>query len=102
MKSKVYTPPVRPDVIDPGTFWATVGEIHRSDGHGPGEKQWACEMFMYHNAEVAAREAAETWWQETDQSGDCEISIVLEGHGGSRETFRMRVGVVVTAWVVKA
>lgn len=101
MSKKTYVAPVKPDVIEPGTFWATVAEIHQSDGHGPGEKQWACEMFMYHDAEFAAREAGETWWQETDQSQDCELTIALEASGGKRELFRMRVGMVIKARLLR-
>ena len=90
----------KPTDMNPGEWWATVAEVHEADGNGPGERTWSCEMLGYGCLESAALDAATTWWEETDQSQRCEVSIRLEDHAGVAKVVRMAVGPEVRARVV--
>lgn len=78
-------------------MWAAVAQVHRSDGHGPGERTWACEMRDYPSTERAAMDAACEWWKQTDQSDDCDVTISIERADGTIVEHRIRVGMVLTA-----
>lgn len=89
--------PKKPAKLDPGSMWAAVAQIHRSDGHGPGERTWACEMLGYGSTEQAARAAAEAWWYDTDQSDDCDVTISIERADGTIVEHRFVVGMSLVA-----
>ena len=86
-----YTPPKKPEKLDPESMWATVAQVHRSDGHGPHEKTWAREIFQYRSTEHAAKDAAEVWWLETDQACDCEVTIAIERPDGTIVSHQFKV-----------
>ena len=89
--------PKKPDKLDPNCMWAAVAQIHRSDGHGPGERTWACEMANYGSTERAAIDAARGWWEETDQSDECEVTISIERADGTVVDHRIVVGMELVA-----
>ena len=78
--------------LEPGEMLAAVAYIHQSDGHGPGEKTWQCEMFGYESSEAAAQAAAVSWWNGTDQSSECDVEISIERADGSIVSHRFKVG----------
>lgn len=98
---KNYRPPVKPAKLDDGCVWASVVEIHDSDGCGPYEKTWTCEMMGYQWGADVAREAAKTWWEDTDQSGECELTVLIERWDGVQKRWRMKVTMEVKARVVR-
>lgn len=95
-----YTPPRKPDKLDADCMWVSVKQVHRSDGFGPGEQTWAGEFIGWASTERAARECAETWFNETDQSDECEITLSLERANGTIVAHRVIVGPRVMAKVV--
>lgn len=78
-------------------MYAAIAHIHQSDGHGPGEKTWGCEMLGYGSTEEAARDAAVGWWEDTDQCDDCDVEISIERADGSIVSHRFKVGPEIVA-----
>lgn len=83
----------RPEVIEPGSMWVAVADVHTSDGAHPDERAWATEAIGYGSSERAAMECAETWFDETDQSQDCELTLSVERPDGTIVAHRVRVSV---------
>ena len=93
-----YHPPRKPERIDQDCFWASVETVVESDGFGPHEKTWACEIMGASCPSDAAHEAAEGWFDDTDQCGECEVVIRIERFDGVVSLHRLRIApsIVVT------
>lgn len=86
----------KPEKLDKGTWWASIVAI----GHHTGEKhasRWTCEMSDCRSdkyvevAESIAREAALVWYDDTNQSGDAEVDVLVEGWEGRAYTVRCTI-----------
>lgn len=66
-----------------GDMRVAVSDLHRSDGFGPNERTWSTLAIGYGSTERAAIECAETWFNETDQSDDCDVTFSVEQAGGT-------------------
>ena len=93
-------PFLRPEVIEPGRMWVSVAAVHASDGAHPDERAWATEWDGDWRTAVAALECAEAWFDATDQSQDCELTLSVERSDGVIVAHRVRVDVKPTASLV--
>jgi len=92
----------RPAKLDADCCWVAVAQVHRSDGHGPGETTWACEYLMNCSTESIAKDAAVAWFEETDQSEACEVTFSVErGDTGAIVEHRVMVGPEIVARMVR-
>lgn len=94
-------PFVRPAKLDPDCVWVAVAEVHKSDGAHTDEKAWGTEGVGYGSTERAAVECALTWFDETDQSDDCELTLSVERYDGTIVSHRVAVSVQPTARIVR-
>jgi hypothetical protein len=108
MKWPVTTPAVGKDctwVKEGKVIVMADGRVSRcsfdADGCGPYEKTWTCEMMGYQWGADVAREAAKTWWEDTDQSGECELTVLIERWDGVQKRWRIKVTMEVKARVVR-
>lgn len=90
-KTAYSPPPEKPSQLEIDCFWATVERVIQSDGFGPHEQTWACEIMGAAYPSDAAREAAEGWYDDTDQCGDCEVVIRIERFDGAVSLHRFRM-----------
>lgn len=94
-------PFIKPAKLDHDFLWVAVADVHRSDGAHPDEKTWGTVVIGTSSTEWAAKDAALTWFDETDQSDECELTLSVERADGSIVAHRVRVSVAPTARVVR-
>lgn len=78
----------RPETIPPGACWVTVQDVEGGNGDHEHERAWACAVpmaqerdgFRYWGETVDY--AARSWYRDTDQSGDCAVTLRMETHDG--------------------
>lgn len=91
----------KPEKLDKGTWWASIVAI-KMHGGDANAHQWTlaisdCRSDRY--IEVAtgiAREAAMAWWNDTDQTGDAVVDVLVEGWEGRAYTVRCTLSEAIT------
>jgi hypothetical protein len=94
-------PFVKPAKLSHDFLWVAVAEVHKSDGAHPDEKTWGTVVIGTRSTERAATDSAIDWFNETDQSEECELTLSVERADGSIVAHRVRVSVAPTARIVR-
>lgn len=90
-------PFLKPERLDDDCVWVAVADVHRSDGAHPDEKIWGQEQIGDCSTERHALDAAVDWFNDTDQSEDCELTMSVERPDGTIAAHRVEVTVRPTA-----
>lgn len=82
-------------------MWVTVREVHRSDGADRhGELAWASENIGNFTTKYHAVQCAVDWFDDTDQSEECELTMRVERPDGSTVDHRIIVKITPHAHIV--
>lgn len=98
------TYPKKPRRLHPASVWVTVVEVLSGTGVASDELGW--REALYSDGQTTFRDlserAAMRWWHQTDQSGNCAVTLRLEDSAGVVATAKVRVRVEVAAECVAA
>lgn len=74
--------PTKPETMKPGSWWISVDRLISNAGT-PDAAAWGVEWRLENNLCFKDKNAAfRAWYDETDQSGDCELVLRFERYDG--------------------
>lgn len=74
----------KPHKLDADCCWVSVVGVVDGTGRPDQERAWCTEAMGWgrHTVEAIAADCAQAWYRETDQSGDCSVTLRIEGPRG--------------------
>lgn len=88
--------PRKPAKLEADCAWVSVAKVEHGNGHKDDELAWCVEYVAATRFTFGqlAKEAAECWYRDTDQSSDCTVTLNIEDATGQVVVVRVRCELV--------
>lgn len=79
-----YAHITKPAKLDPDCAWVSIAKVEGGTGKKTDELEWRCEYIAAtrHTFGELAKDAAQGWYRDTDQCGECVVTIRIEDARG--------------------